>query len=101
VFSRSTENHNQDKVSMGTIAARDCASILEMAEHVAAINTLAMVQAGELRGIEECGPGLQRLTAHVRKRVARVDFDRALDHDIALVLEDFREGRLPVGEAIA
>ena len=28
VFSRSTECHNQDKVSMGTIAARDCLRIL-------------------------------------------------------------------------
>ena len=29
VFSRSTECHNQDKVSMGTIAARDCLRILQ------------------------------------------------------------------------
>ena len=28
VFSRSTECHNQDKVSMGTIAARDCLRII-------------------------------------------------------------------------
>ena len=36
VFSRSTECHNQDKVSMGTIAARDCLRILELTEQVAA-----------------------------------------------------------------
>ncbi len=36
VFSRSTEAHNQDKVSMGTIAARDCLRILELTEQVAA-----------------------------------------------------------------
>ena len=34
VFSRSTECHNQDKVSMGTIAARDCIRILELTEQV-------------------------------------------------------------------
>jgi len=28
VFSRSTESHNQDKVSMGSIAARDCQRVL-------------------------------------------------------------------------
>ena len=36
VFSRSTECHNQDKVSMGTIAARDCLRVLELTEQVVA-----------------------------------------------------------------
>jgi histidine ammonia-lyase len=49
-FSRSTESHNQDKVSMGTIAARDCRRILELSETVAAILLLADCQALELRG---------------------------------------------------
>ena len=47
-FSRSTESHNQDKVSMGTIAARDCRRVLELGETVAAILTLAGCQALEL-----------------------------------------------------
>jgi len=49
VFSRSTECHNQDKVSMGTISARDCIRILELTEQVAAAVLLASVQALELR----------------------------------------------------
>ena len=49
VFSRSTECHNQDKVSMGTISARDCLRILELTEQVAAAMLLATVQALELR----------------------------------------------------
>jgi histidine ammonia-lyase len=49
VFSRSTECHNQDKVSMGTISARDCLRILELTEQVAAAVLLASVQALELR----------------------------------------------------
>lgn len=49
VFSRSTECHNQDKVSMGTISARDCVRILELTEQVAAAVLLACVQALELR----------------------------------------------------
>jgi len=44
VFSRSTESHNQDKVSMGSIAARDCQRILELTETVAAIELLALCQ---------------------------------------------------------
>jgi histidine ammonia-lyase len=49
VFSRSTECHNQDKVSMGTIAARDCTRILELTEQVAAASLLAVTQALTLR----------------------------------------------------
>lgn len=49
VFSRSTECHNQDKVSMGTIAARDCLRILELTEQVAAASLMAASQAVQLR----------------------------------------------------
>ncbi|MDC0535787.1 aromatic amino acid ammonia-lyase [Francisellaceae bacterium] len=45
VFSRSTECHNQDKVSMGTIAARDCLRVLELTEQVFAAQLLASTQA--------------------------------------------------------
>lgn len=48
-FSRSTESHNQDKVSMGTIAARDCLRVLELTEQVAAAHVLATQQAVLLR----------------------------------------------------
>lgn len=49
VFSRSTECHNQDKVSMGTIAARDCLRVLELTEQVFAAMLLACTQAIQLR----------------------------------------------------
>ena len=49
VFSRSTECHNQDKVSMGTIAARDCLRILQLTEQVVAVTLLSSYQAVTLR----------------------------------------------------
>lgn len=49
VFSRSTECHNQDKVSMGTIAARDCLRVLQLTEQVVAATLLASVQGIGLR----------------------------------------------------
>jgi histidine ammonia-lyase len=49
VFSRSTECHNQDKVSMGTIAARDCARINKLTAQVIAASLLAAFQAIDLR----------------------------------------------------
>jgi histidine ammonia-lyase len=52
VFSRSTESHNQDKVSMGTIAARDALRVLQLTEQVAAAQLLAALQALRLRAKE-------------------------------------------------
>jgi histidine ammonia-lyase len=49
VFSRSTECHNQDKVSMGTIAARDCVRINKLTMQVTAALLLAAFQALDLR----------------------------------------------------
>jgi histidine ammonia-lyase len=49
VFSRSTECHNQDKVSMGTIAARDCVRINKLTAQVMAALLLASFQALHLR----------------------------------------------------
>lgn len=48
-FSRSTECHNQDKVSMGTIAARDALRVLTLVEQVAAATLHAACQGVELR----------------------------------------------------
>ncbi len=49
VFSRSTECHNQDKVSMGTISTRDCLRVLELTEQVLAAQILAVYQAITVR----------------------------------------------------
>lgn len=100
VFSRSTECHNQDKVSMGTIAARDCLRVLELTETTAAIATLALCQALDLRGGPRCVRS-QAVHAAVRARAARVDADRRQDGDIAAVLELLRAGALGLGEVEA
>jgi histidine ammonia-lyase len=83
-FSRSTESHNQDKVSMGTIAARDCIRVLELTEQVAAASVLATYQALVLR--ERQGFNRRALTGEIARFVdeigtgfAVVDEDRALD----------------------
>ncbi len=65
-FSRSTESHNQDKVSMGTIAARDAARVCTLAERVVAIHLLAAVQACEIRGRLESRPRLVPLVMELR-----------------------------------
>jgi histidine ammonia-lyase len=97
VFSRSTECHNQDVVSMGTHAVRDCLAILELAEETAAIMTLATCQALDLRGDENRHLRAREMLAAVRARVPMVDVDRRQDGDIAAIVELYRTGALPIG----
>jgi len=65
-FSRSTESHNQDKVSMGTIAARDAERVCTLTERVLAIHLLAAVQGCEIRGNLDARPPLIGLVEKVR-----------------------------------
>jgi phenylalanine ammonia-lyase len=90
IHSRSTEAHNQDKVSMGTIAARDARSIVEIAQHIAAIHLLAICQALDLRGPGQASPKARAAHALVRSRAPFLDADRRMDHDIAAVVELIR-----------
>jgi histidine ammonia-lyase len=84
-FSRSTECHNQDKVSMGSIAARDCLRVLELTAQVAAALALAVRQGLELRRRQGV-PALERLSAGARAGLEELaaaipflDQDRPLD----------------------
>lgn len=92
VFSRSTECHNQDKVSMGTIAARDCIRILELTEQVAAAVLFAAVQGVELRGnLDALSPVLQQTVESVRECSPFLGNDRALEHELRACLVLIRQ----------
>jgi len=86
VFSRSTECHNQDKVSMGTIAARDALRVLTLVEQVAAATLHAACQGVELRNRQnDAEPIPARLAAFVgefRQDIAPLGEDRAMEADL-------------------
>lgn len=84
-FSRSTELHNQDKVPMATIGARDLIRILELTEQVAGIALLAACQAHDLRGIRGEGR-VAALRDAVRAVVPMLREDRRMDRDLDAVL---------------
>ncbi len=90
VFSRSTECHNQDKVSMGTIAARDALRVIELTEQVAAGCLLSSVQAVRLRERESQGltltPALRQMVESVAELVPLVEQDRALEGELRMLL---------------
>ena len=81
-FSRSTESHNQDKVSMGTIAARDAQRICTLTERVLSIHLLAAVQACDIRKNVKVRPLLAGACQKIRLVSKQVIADRPLDKDI-------------------
>jgi histidine ammonia-lyase len=96
-FSRSTESHNQDKVSLGTIAARDTRRVVELVETVAAIALLACCQATELRRDDSPTRRGGALLEAVRKEVPMLREDRRQDRDIGRALALLRADLLPLG----
>jgi phenylalanine ammonia-lyase len=93
-FSRSTEAHNQDKVSMGTIAARDARSIVGLVQEVAAVHLLSLCQAADLRGLDCLSPMTAAAHQFVRKLSDFVDHDRPLEGDLGRATTAIRSGEL-------
>jgi histidine ammonia-lyase len=94
-FSRSTESHNQDKVSMGTIAARDAARVCTLTERVVAIHLLAASQACEIRGRVDDRPSLALLIESLRRLAAPTYEDRPMDADIEALARQISTAGFP------
>lgn len=94
VFSRSTECHNQDKVSMGTIAARDCLRVLTLTEQVAAAMLIAARQSIELRQRQHhaalLGDTAWKMFEDLRERISLIEEDRALDRELHTLVAALR-----------
>lgn len=99
VFSRSTECHNQDKVSMGTIAARDCMRVLQLTEQVAAATLLAATQGMDIR-LERQELDKATMTAPLAAMFdditgffPRLTDDRALESELRAVITYIQQKR--------
>ena len=97
VFSRSTECHNQDKVSMGTIAARDALRVIELTERTLAITLLGACQALDLHGLEGVSEGNRRVYDAVRALVPMTVDDRRQDFEIEIIAAALRADKLGLG----
>jgi histidine ammonia-lyase len=92
IFSRSTECHNQDKVSMGTIAARDCTRVNKLTAQVLAASLLAAFQAlnirlkkGELK-LDDLGQA-EKTYSEIAGFFKPLEDDRPLEEDLRKALE--------------
>lgn len=97
VFSRSTECHNQDKVSMGTISARDCLRVLELTEQTSVATLLASrqgialrLQRGELSE-DQLSPQMQKMYKQLCQQIPFLDEDRPLENDLRKLVELMHE----------
>jgi histidine ammonia-lyase len=93
IHSRPTESLNQDKVSMGTTAARNFSKQLPDLANMLSIAFLGIAQAVDIRGYEECSSHLQNCYNEVRKEVTKLEIDRRLDLDIKAVNILLLEGK--------
>ena len=93
-FSRSTESHNQDKVSMGTIAARDAERVCTLTERTVAIHLLAAAQGCDLRKNLESRPDLCKIMAGIRVLSPTLIEDRAMDQEIESIAQTMAWGNL-------
>lgn len=94
VFSRSTECHNQDKVSMGTIAARDARRSLELTEQVAAATLLAAKQGVWLRqqqGSLSINARLVQMLDEMSETYPPLLEDRALEYELRHCVEQIKQ----------
>jgi len=102
VFSRSTECHNQDKVSMGTIAARDALRVLDLTEQVAAAVLLGAMQGLECRLIGrqlvrgDYSVGVEVHRQAIRRYSPFLGEDRPLEEDLRRTMREIGRRTWPL-----
>ncbi|MBW2442187.1 MAG: histidine ammonia-lyase [Deltaproteobacteria bacterium] len=92
-----TSANKEDHVSMGTIAARQCRDIMDNTAHVIAVELLCAAQAVDLVSRQKGllpGKGTQAAWQAIRKKIAYLDSDRQLSHDIEAMAAMVRSGEI-------
>jgi histidine ammonia-lyase len=94
VTSIPTNANNQDVVSMGMLAARHAAHVLDNVRRIVAIELLCAAQALDLRGVGAAGVGSRAAHALLRTAVPPLIEDRPMAADVDAVLELIDAGTL-------
>ncbi|MCF6172167.1 MAG: aromatic amino acid ammonia-lyase [Campylobacteraceae bacterium] len=93
LYSRSTESFNQDKVSMGTTAARNFSKQMPDLANMLSIGFLGIAQAVDIRGSDKCSSQLKKYHDEVRSEVPKLENDRRMDVDIKAVNKMLQNGK--------
>ncbi|RYZ65667.1 MAG: aromatic amino acid lyase [Proteobacteria bacterium] len=89
IFSRSSESHNQDKVSLGMSAAVQCSEMIEQLYNSMTLHLICLAQALDLRGVKLVGDVSSKLYSQIRESVPFVDHDQALGDKIKTLRDQF------------
>lgn len=82
IFSRSSESHNQDKVSMGMGAAMSAHQQLQAMNRIMTMHLIALAQALDLRGIKLQGLRATKIYQEIRHQVPMITQDMELGPSI-------------------
>jgi len=91
IFSRSSESHNQDKVSLGMSAAVQCSQILETLFTIQSEYLICLAQALDLRKIQLKGSASRGIYEIVREAVPFVEKDKSLGAGIQKLSERLKK----------
>jgi len=80
-----TNANNQDVVSMGMVAARQAARVLDNVERMVAIELLCAAQALDVRGSDSAGAGTRAAHRAIREHVSVLREDRPLRSDVEAI----------------
>ncbi len=89
-----TDGGKEDHVSMGMTAATKLRSIVDLAEHVTAIELVAAAEGLEYRAPLKPGLGIRKAYEVVRNHVLRLTDDRPLAPDILKIVGAIRNNEL-------
>jgi histidine ammonia-lyase len=90
IFSRSSESHNQDKVSLGMSAAVQCSDMLETLFTIMTLQSIVLAQALDLRGVKLQGTLACKTFSRIRQVVPFVGRDQALGDQIETLRDNFK-----------
>lgn len=91
IFSRSSETHNQDKVSLGMSAAISCSDMLKKMFTISSMHLICLAQAIDLRGYQLKGDKSRGLYDLIRKHVPFNGSDRPMGPCIEVLSDSLRQ----------
>jgi phenylalanine ammonia-lyase len=94
IFSRSSESHNQDKVSLGMSASMSCLEMIEGVYKIVAMQLVCLTQALDLREVKLQGKKSIEIYERVRGHVAFMDRDRSLGLEIHQLTQALKDSAL-------
>ncbi|HXI24742.1 MAG TPA: histidine ammonia-lyase [Pyrinomonadaceae bacterium] len=89
-----TDGGKEDHVSMGMTGAVKLRKIVELAEHITAIELICAAEGLEYRAPLQPGRGVKQAYEIIRRRVVRLTADRAMSSDIESIVQATRDAEL-------